>query len=98
VDVGHKDTHIVIVPFDPTVVWSQHTSVRMSRQDDPRGGRGWPASGTIDGLPFEGFVGRRYGRSYLTWSPAIRTSGLINEGDEVDVTVAPRVITRKAGR
>ena len=98
VGVGHKDTHVVIVPFDPTVVWPEHESVSLSRQDDPRGGRGWPVSGTIDGLPFDGFVGRRYGRSYVILSPEFRASRSINEGDEVDVVVSPRVIPEGAGR
>jgi hypothetical protein len=97
VTVGHKDTHVVIVPFDPSVVWPGYAPVTLSREDDPRGGHGWPVSGTIDGQRFVGFVGRRYGRSYVILPAAFRTSGAIDEGDEVEVTVSPRSIAVDAG-
>ncbi|MDQ1424849.1 MAG: hypothetical protein QOD72_2347 [Acidimicrobiaceae bacterium] len=89
VTVGHKDTHVVIVPFDPSDVWPGCAPVALSLEEDPRGGRGWPVSGTIGGWPFDGFVGRRYGRSYIILAPAFRTLRAINEGDEVEVTVSP---------
>lgn len=87
--VGHKDTHVVIVPFDPAQRWPDARPVPLSRDDDPRGGRGWAVTGTVDGAPFDGFVGRRYGRSYLILSPGFRQARQIDEGDVVDVELAP---------
>ena len=89
VEVGHKDTHVVIVPFDPAQRWPEVPPVALSHRDDPRGGRGWAVTGTVDGEPFTGFVGRRYGRSYLILPAAFRQAHQIDEGDVVDVALAP---------
>jgi hypothetical protein len=88
--VGPKDTYALGVPFDPAVEWPDHAAVRLSTDDDPRGGRGWSVVGTIAGATFEGFVGRRYGRSYIVLSPRLRAETGLRSGDEVDVCVAPR--------
>jgi Domain of unknown function (DUF1905) len=92
--VGHKRTHAIIVPFDPSNVWPDGAPVKMSLQDDPRGGSGWPVTGTIEGRPFDGFVGRRYGRSYIVVPTAWLAAGYVKEGDEVDVVIAPRIMQR----
>ncbi len=87
--VGHKDTHVVIVPFDPAIRWPDLAPVALSLDDDPRGGQGWPVAGTVDGQPFRGFVGRRYGRSYLILPPAFRHAHEIDAGDVVEVGLDP---------
>lgn len=87
--VGHKDTHVVIVPFNPAQRWPRASPVSLSRDDDPRGGRGWAVTGTVDGAPFAGFVGHRYGRSYLILPAAFRQANEIDEGDVVEVALEP---------
>lgn len=87
--VGHKDTHVVIVPFDPAQRWPAAEPVPLSAADDPRGGRGWAVTGTVDGAAFAGFVGRRYGRSYLILPAAFRRAHQIDEGDVVEVALEP---------
>lgn len=89
VAVGHKDTHVVIVPFDPARRWPGVAPVALSTDDDPRGGRGWPVTGTVDGQPFRGFVGRRYGRSYVILPAPFRLAHHIDEGDVVEVSLTP---------
>lgn len=87
--VGHKGTHVVIVPFDPAQRWPGTAPLALSRKQDPRGGRGWPVTGTVDGAAFAGFVGRRYGRSYLILPAAFRQAQRIDEGDVVTVELQP---------
>ncbi len=86
---GHKGTYALVVPFDPAEAWPGLAPRPMSKRDDPRGGRGWPVTGSIAGLPFEGFVGRRYGRSYVVLGPALREMAGLEPGDAVDVTLSP---------
>jgi Domain of unknown function (DUF1905) len=88
--VGHKDTHVVTVPFHPSEVWPGMRPVRMTADDDPRGGRGWPVTGTIDDTPFVGFVGHRYGRSYVILSPELRRAADVAAGDQVAVRLEAR--------
>lgn len=85
---GHKGTLAIPVPFDPTVVWPGHRPVPMNLEQDPRGGKGWPAEGRVNGHAFRGFVGRRYGRSYLIVGPALEAAGLA-DGTPVDVVLTP---------
>lgn len=86
---GHAETLAIPVPFDPAVAWPGHRPVPMTLEQDPRGGKGWPAQGSVNGHPFEGFVGRRYGRSYVIVGPALRAAGLV-DGSPVDVVLTPR--------
>lgn len=46
-------------------------------------------TGTVDGAPFAGFVGHRYGRSYLILPAAFRRDHQIDTGDVVEVAVEP---------
>jgi hypothetical protein len=86
--VGHKQTRVVIVPFDPAEAWPDLAPVALTLADDPRGGRGWPVSGTVAGRLFVGFVGRRYGRSYVVLPIELRRG--LADGTEVEVTITPR--------
>jgi hypothetical protein len=89
--LGHKYTYAIVVPFDPTDEWPAIAPVTMTLQDDPRGGRGWPVAGSVNGREFTGFVRRRYGQSYVVVPPGFRKDLAIDDGDEVDVTVSPRL-------
>jgi hypothetical protein len=89
VEVGHKDTHVVIAPFDPTAVWASLTPVPTPLEHDPREGNGWRVHGHVAGALFDGYVGRRYGRTFIVLTPAFRGAAGIHAGDTVDVVIAP---------
>ena len=88
--VGHKDVHAVDVPFDPGQVWPDLSPEAMTREEDPRGGRGWPVAATVNGVRFEGHVGLRYDRNYLILGSDVRAAAGIVDGDVVEVDLLPR--------
>jgi hypothetical protein len=88
--IGHKGVHAVDVPFDPRDVWPDLSPETVARKEDPRGGQGWPVTGTVNGVPFEGHVGLRYGRNYLILPLDVRVAADIVEGDVVEVHLTPR--------
>jgi hypothetical protein len=44
----------------------------------------------VNGVRFEGYVGRRYGRSYIVLPPDLRLEAEIVEGDAVEVRLVSR--------
>jgi hypothetical protein len=89
VGVGHKQTHYVLVPFDPRAKWPDIAPVKIPRPQDPRGGKGWLVTGTINGVPFDGHIGQRYGSTYLILEAPLLAMAKAREGDSVAVDVAP---------
>jgi len=80
---GHKGVTVVIVPFDPEGGWSQKP-VRL----DPRR-HGWLITGTVNGVPFDGYIGERWGRFFIIIEPALRKAAHVSVGDKLRVIVQP---------
>ena len=80
---GHKGVTPVIVPFDPEEVWGQKPIKIDPRRD------GWLVTGTVNAVPFDGWIGYRWGRFFIIIDPALRTAAGVAVGDELDVSVEP---------
>ncbi|HVQ63578.1 MAG TPA: hypothetical protein VMT78_03515, partial [Terriglobia bacterium] len=52
---GHKGVTVVLVPFDPEEGWSRKP-VRLHERR-----HGWLIRGTANGVPFDGYIGERWG-------------------------------------
>ncbi len=89
---GHKGP-AVIVPFDPEEEWG--LAPEMVTSDYGR----WPGhlvKGRLNGEPFEGWIGNRWGRFFILVDEQLRRAAKISVGDTVEVVVEPR--TRPAAR
>jgi Domain of unknown function (DUF1905) len=80
---GHKGVTPVIVPFDPQHVWGIPPIEIDLRRD------GWLVRGTMNGAPFEGWIGRRWGRFFIILDPVLRAAAKASVGQIVDVTIEP---------
>src|SRR5262245_65483960 len=56
---GHKGVTVVLVPFDPEEGWSRKP-VRLHERR-----HGWLIRGTATGVPFDGYIGARWGRFFI---------------------------------
>jgi hypothetical protein len=84
---GHKGVTVVIVPFDPEQQWRQKP-VRLDPRRD-----GWLVEGRVNGVPFEGYVGQRWGRFFIIVDPPLREATGVAVGDVLSIVVKP---TQKA--
>jgi hypothetical protein len=80
---GHKGVTVVVVPFDPEELWSRKPARLAGRR------HGWPVTGTVQGVAFEGYVGERWGRFFVIVDPALRVEAKVDVGDTVKVALAP---------
>jgi hypothetical protein len=85
---GHKGVTAVIVPFDPEERWHLKPVKLDPRRD------GWLVKGTINGTPFDGYVGFRWKRFFILVEPELRQVARIAVGDEVAVVVEPTESTK----
>src|SRR5215471_8921777 len=85
---GHKGVTVVVVPFDPEEGWSQKP-VRL----DPRR-HGWLITGTVNGVPFDGYIGERWGRFFIIVEPALRKAARVSVGDKLRMSVQPTFTPR----
>lgn len=93
---GHKGEGIV-VPFNPARVWNAKPA------EVPRPWRlGYLVLGTLNGCPFEGWIGFRWGRFFMLVPEELQKAAGVSVGDEVQIVVGPRGAagtgTRRAGR
>ncbi|HEX4385790.1 MAG TPA: hypothetical protein VH083_22690 [Myxococcales bacterium] len=56
---GHKGVLAVLVPFDPEELWKQKPVKLAGRR------HGWLVKGSIDGEPFDGYIGLRWDRFFI---------------------------------
>lgn len=56
---GHNGVTVVFVPFDPEEGWSRKP-VRLHERR-----HGWLIRGTANGIPFDGYIGERWGRFFI---------------------------------
>ena len=90
VSVGTWVSTLSTSPLDPSKVWPDLSTAAMIREEDPRGGQGWPVTATVNGVRFDGHVGLRYGRNYLVLGSDVRLATGAVEGDVVEVHLQPR--------
>ena len=86
---GHKGVTAVLVPFDPQAVWRQRP-VRLAGRR-----HGWLVTGTANGTRFDGYVGERWNRFFITLDEALRDAAGVSVGDLVSMVISP-TSTRKA--
>ena len=86
---GHKGVTAVLVPFDPEAVWRQRPFRLVGRR------HGWLVTGTANGARFDGYVGERWNRFFITFDEALRDAARVAVGDVVTLVISPTA-TRKA--
>ena len=81
---GHKGD-AVVVPFNPARVWDAKAA------EVPRPWRlGYLVLGTLNGCPFEGWIGFRWGRFFMLVPEELQGAAGVSVGDEVQIVVGPR--------
>lgn len=81
---GHKGA-AVIVPFDPAEEWKAKPSAVPAPYKT-----GHLIKGTLNDEPFEGFIGKRWGRQFILVDAALQKRAGTKAGDVVIVKVSPR--------
>ena len=90
----------VLVPFDPQDAWG----APPQKIANPVYGQssGHRVTGTMNGHPFDGWIGRRWGSFFLLVDAALRRAAGIAVGDQVRVVIgpaaSPAATPRRAGR
>jgi uncharacterized protein DUF1905 len=87
--MGHKNIAAVLVPFAPERVWKS-TPVMIDAPYSQRPQAAYLVAGTIDGTPFDGWIGKRWGRHFIIVDQALRKRANVAVGDVVELVVAPR--------
>jgi hypothetical protein len=87
--MGHKNIAAVLVPFAP-----EHAlGTRPVLVDAPYSRKPQEAhlvEGTLDGTPFEGWIGKRWGRHFIIVDQALRKRAGVAIGDLVELVVSAR--------
>jgi hypothetical protein len=86
--MGHKNIAAVIVPYDPEKYWGTKPVPFDGYLKKPM-----PAhlvTGTIDGTPFDGWIGKRWGRFFIIIDQALRKRAGVAVGDRVEIAVSER--------
>jgi hypothetical protein len=89
---GHEGITAVIVPFDPQMVWGAKPTKIDARRD------GWLVHGTLNGTPFDGWIGYRWGRFYIIVEPELRAAAGVAVGDAIEVVVSLRAGSDRRSR
>jgi hypothetical protein len=87
--MGHKGA-AVIVPFDPGAVWG----TRPVEHGVLPWRTGHLVRGFVNGVPFEGWIGRRWGRFFLLVDEELQRNAGAGIGDMLQVVVEPRAADR----
>jgi hypothetical protein len=85
--MGHKNIAAVLVPFAPERVWGSEPVL----VDGYLKKKKMPAhlvTGTLDGTPFEGWIGHRWGRRFIIVDQALRKRAGVAVGDVVEMVVS----------
>ena len=85
---GHKGVTVVLVPFDPEERWSQKP-VRLDRRR-----HGWLITGTANGVEFDGYIGERWNRFFITIDSGLRKAAEVTVGDTLEMIVEPTTTAR----
>ena len=80
---GHKGVTAVIVPFDPEEGWGMKP-VRLAERR-----HGWLVTGTVNHVRFDGYIGERWSRFFITIDDALRAAVGVSVGDRLKIVVEP---------
>jgi hypothetical protein len=80
---GHKGVTVVLVPFDPEEGWS----LKPVRLHERR--HGWLIRGTVNGVPFNGYIGERWGRFFIIVDRELREAAGVSVGDTLRIVIQP---------
>jgi hypothetical protein len=80
---GHKGVTVVVVPFDPEEGWSQKP-VRLAGRR-----HGWLVTGTVNDIPFDGYIGDRWGRFFISIDRELREAAAVAIGDKLKIVIEP---------
>lgn len=83
---GHDGTWAVKVPFDP----SSALGTRFEPVSHRHASEGHVVRGTMNGTPFDAFIGKKYGFFFLLVEGELRKHVGAKPGDTVTVVVEPR--------
>ena len=86
---GHKGVTGVLVPFDPIELW-RAPPIRLAGRR-----HGWLVTGTANGARFDGYIGERWNRYFITLDETLRVAAGVTVGEPVTMVIAPAA-TRKA--
>jgi len=89
---GHKGVTVVIVPFDPEEEWSRKP-VRLDPRRD-----GWLITGSANGVPFDGYIGQRWGRFFIIIDRELRAEAKVSVGENIRLIVEPTATMRALTR
>src|SRR5215510_11111884 len=87
--MGHKGA-AVIVPFDPANVWG----TRPVEHGVLPWRTGHLVRGRVNGVPFAGWIGHRWGRFFLLVDEHLQRRAGVAVGDMVQIAVEPRPAPR----
>jgi hypothetical protein len=80
---GHKGVTAVLVPFDPVEVWHA-PPVRLAGRR-----HGWLITGTANGARFDGYVGERWNRFFISFDEQLRAAAKVRVGSVVTMAISP---------
>ena len=95
--MGHKNIAAVLVPFAPERVWKS-IPVMIDAPYSRKPQAAHLVRGTIDGTPFEGWIGKRWGRHFIIVDQALRKRAGVKVGDVVEIIVEPQPSPSDRGR
>jgi Domain of unknown function (DUF1905) len=85
---GHKGVTGILVPFDPVEVW-HGPPVRLAGRR-----HGWLVTGTANGARFDGYIGERWNRFFITLDEPLRAAAGVTVGDPVTMVIFPTATSR----
>jgi hypothetical protein len=85
---GHKGVTGVLVPFDPVELWHA-PPVRLAGRR-----HGWLVTGTANGARFDGYIGERWNRFFITLDEALCDAAGVTVGDLVTMVIAPAATSK----
>lgn len=85
---GHKGVTGVLVPFDPVELW-RAPPVRLAGRR-----HGWLVTGTANSARFEGYIGERWNRFFITLDEALCDAAGVTVGDLVTMVIAPTATSK----
>jgi hypothetical protein len=68
---GHKGVVAVLVPFNPEELWKQKPVKLAGRR------HGWLVKGSIDGEPFDGYIGLRWDRFFIMVDTRLKPGAMV---------------------
>jgi hypothetical protein len=81
--LGHKGVTAILVPFDPEVRWRRPPVSLDPRRD------GWLVKGTVNGVRFDAYIGKRWGRFFVIIDPELRAAAKLSVGDTLTMVLEP---------